>query len=287
MRKSVLKERVAWIFANYNARNCFNGRFTAPRHVTSINWLERLRPMTIPKYYFDNTGSLDILEACIDEPIAHHQREDSSHVIYSWVTIVCLSVRRRAIDRGESDQMGLQIHRHQTGCDARVLLVFFRPMMSLALSNRNTSSRYDPLAQLVEVATALAQMPQTAAASASSMSKTRVIPPVTAQDSDYLSVVSNDEDESLKRSAASPVSIQGYSKREIFPQRLLAILNDSSLSDVVSWLPHGKSFVIIRPDVFTDKVLPKYLPPTDARSSTKYASFTRKLNRWYVLACVP
>ncbi|CAB9516782.1 Heat stress transcription factor [Seminavis robusta] len=69
-------------------------------------------------------------------------------------------------------------------------------------------------------------------------------------------------------------------KREIFPQRLLAILNDSSLSDTCTWLPGGRSFVIVRPDVFTEKVLPKYLPPVDARGSTKYPSFTRKLNRW-------
>ena len=71
-------------------------------------------------------------------------------------------------------------------------------------------------------------------------------------------------------------------KREIFPQRLLAVLNDESLSDIISWLPHGKSFVIIRPDVFTEKVMPTYFPPVDARGSTKYPSFTRKLNRWYV-----
>jgi hypothetical protein len=68
--------------------------------------------------------------------------------------------------------------------------------------------------------------------------------------------------------------------KEIFPERLMAILNDSSLSDIVTWLPHGRSFVIIRPDVFTETVLPKYLPPVDAKASTKYTSFTRKLNRW-------
>jgi HSF-type DNA-binding len=70
--------------------------------------------------------------------------------------------------------------------------------------------------------------------------------------------------------------------REIFPQRLMAMLQDDSLSDVISWLPHGKSFVIVRPDVFTERVLPMFLPPVDARSCTKYPSFTRKLNRWYV-----
>jgi len=69
-------------------------------------------------------------------------------------------------------------------------------------------------------------------------------------------------------------------KWEIFPQKLMEIISDRNLSDIISWLPHGHSFVVVRPDIFTAKVLPKYLPPIDARSSTKYSSFTRKLNRW-------
>lgn len=69
-------------------------------------------------------------------------------------------------------------------------------------------------------------------------------------------------------------------KREIFPERLMSILNDSALSDIVTWLPHGRSFVVIRPDVFAEKVMPTYFPSPDAKTSTKYPSFTRKLNRW-------
>jgi len=80
--------------------------------------------------------------------------------------------------------------------------------------------------------------------------------------------------------AAAIPAIPQRSKREIFPQRLLAVLNEPSLSAVISWLPHGRSFVIIRPDVFTETVMPKYFPPVDSRGSTKYPSFTRKLNRW-------
>jgi HSF-type DNA-binding len=68
--------------------------------------------------------------------------------------------------------------------------------------------------------------------------------------------------------------------KEIFPERLMALLNDSSLSEIITWLPHGRSFVIIRPDVFTEHVLPKHFPPVDARTASKYTSFTRKLNRW-------
>jgi HSF-type DNA-binding len=67
--------------------------------------------------------------------------------------------------------------------------------------------------------------------------------------------------------------------KEIFPCRLMAILNDPTLSDVVTWLPHGRSFVVLRPDIFTEQVLPKYVPSVDARAA-KYPSFTRKVNRW-------
>lgn len=80
----------------------------------------------------------------------------------------------------------------------------------------------------------------------------------------------------------SSSSSDNIKKKEIFPQKLLEILADTSLSGIVSWLPHGRSFVIIRPDLFCTQVLPQYLPPVDSRGSTKYPSFTRKLNRWYV-----
>lgn len=83
------------------------------------------------------------------------------------------------------------------------------------------------------------------------------------------------------------------SGKETFPRRLHALLNDSSVSDVISWIPHGKSFVVIRPDVFATHVLPRYFTPEGSNSPNargnggsapqcvhKYPSFTRKLNRW-------
>jgi len=77
----------------------------------------------------------------------------------------------------------------------------------------------------------------------------------------------------------------------IFPQRLMHILNETSISDVITWLPHGQSFVIVKPIVFTEKILPVYFPESSgscsekkslkaSNSSVKYPSFTRKLNRW-------
>jgi hypothetical protein len=120
------------------------------------------------------------------------------------------------------------------------------------------------LSQLVEAATALSELdvPKSLPASPDEH-HTKVAPSV-------------GEATYLQKSAANKKSV----KREMFPKQLMDIISDTSLSDVISWLPHGRSFVIIRPDIFTDTVLPKFLPPVDSRASTKYPSFTRKLNRW-------
>lgn len=92
--------------------------------------------------------------------------------------------------------------------------------------------------------------------------------------------------------------------REMFPMRLHALLADPTVRDVISWLPHGRSFVVLRPDIFATHVLPRYFAPEGSNSLNakflnavpadgtsgvilsqmkgvhKYPSFTRKLNRW-------
>lgn len=44
--------------------------------------------------------------------------------------------------------------------------------------------------------------------------------------------------------------------------------------DIITWLPHGKGFIICNKPKFEKEVLPTFLP------NTKYASFTRRLKRW-------
>ncbi|KAL7571962.1 hypothetical protein ACA910_001624 [Epithemia clementina (nom. ined.)] len=127
------------------------------------------------------------------------------------------------------------------------------------------STEIGALSHLVEAATALANLDRTA---------------VECDKEEKMKSVANESFDNKPKQASKCDAGPNKSKREIFPQRLLAVLNDDSLSDIISWLPHGKSFVIIRPDVFTEKVMPNYFPPVDARGSTKYPSFTRKLNRW-------
>jgi hypothetical protein len=83
---------------------------------------------------------------------------------------------------------------------------------------------------------------------------------------------------------ASPI----LSPREIFPQRLMRILSDPTISGCITWLPHGRAFVILQPEVLAETILPRYFPESCAAGSgskassaaCKYPSFTRKLNRW-------
>lgn len=137
------------------------------------------------------------------------------------------------------------------------------------MSMRHSQSRHTGLSHLVEAATALTRLVDVASPEA-----TKEAPAQLGQLQQ--SVVSDDDSSSSRRkSASTPVA-----SKEIFPRRLMSILSDPSVSDVISWLPHGRSFVIIRPDFLSDRVLSKYFASTDPRSSTKYSSFTRKLNRW-------
>ena len=55
----------------------------------------------------------------------------------------------------------------------------------------------------------------------------------------------------------------------------MEILEDEEYSDVISWLPHGRGFVIFKKKAFEEKILPKHF-----NKQSKYSSFTRKLNRW-------
>eukprot|EP00542_Grammatophora_oceanica_P019690 CAMPEP_0194046674 /NCGR_PEP_ID=MMETSP0009_2-20130614/22234_1 /TAXON_ID=210454 /ORGANISM="Grammatophora oceanica, Strain CCMP 410" /LENGTH=337 /DNA_ID=CAMNT_0038692067 /DNA_START=127 /DNA_END=1140 /DNA_ORIENTATION=- len=59
-----------------------------------------------------------------------------------------------------------------------------------------------------------------------------------------------------------------------FPQRLMEILGNEEHSDIITWLPHGKGFIIYKKKKFAAEVLPKFF------KQSKFTSFTRKLNRW-------
>ena len=60
-----------------------------------------------------------------------------------------------------------------------------------------------------------------------------------------------------------------------FPLQLMEVLSNESLSDIITWLPHGQGWIILDKKRFATEVLPIYF-----EKKSKWTSFTRKLNRW-------
>jgi hypothetical protein len=63
-------------------------------------------------------------------------------------------------------------------------------------------------------------------------------------------------------------------RSKTFPVKLMETIRSHYDEDIVAWLPDGRSFVIVNPEKFVEKILaPNF-------KDCKYSSFVRKLNRW-------
>ena len=61
-------------------------------------------------------------------------------------------------------------------------------------------------------------------------------------------------------------------KEPPFPVKLHRILSNPEYNDIVSWLPHGRSWRVLKPKAFEEKVIPLYF------RHAKYASFMRQVS---------
>ena len=59
-----------------------------------------------------------------------------------------------------------------------------------------------------------------------------------------------------------------------FPQKLHQVITDHASDDVFTWLPDGKSFLIVNDELFCQRILSQLF------KACKYSSFVRKLHRW-------
>jgi len=59
-----------------------------------------------------------------------------------------------------------------------------------------------------------------------------------------------------------------------FPAKMHAILSRADLADVVTWLPHGRSWKVLKPREFEIRVIPAYF------EHSKFSSFIRQANGW-------
>jgi len=59
-----------------------------------------------------------------------------------------------------------------------------------------------------------------------------------------------------------------------FPVKLYAILAQKEFQDVVSWMPHGRSWKVLKPSLFESIVMPLFF------EYSNYHSFNRLVNAW-------
>jgi hypothetical protein len=79
---------------------------------------------------------------------------------------------------------------------------------------------------------------------------------------------------STKSKAPAAARKENKKRAKSFPEKLMQSMMEYADEEAVAWLPDGKSFVIVNPDLFCDEVLNKVF------KESKYASFVRKLHRW-------
>jgi HSF-type DNA-binding len=80
---------------------------------------------------------------------------------------------------------------------------------------------------------------------------------------------------------ASRVQLRGHRRRQVsFPlklQRILDQLERDGQDDVMSWLPHGRAFIVHDVERFVEEILPLHF------NQTKYSSFQRQCHMYHML----
>lgn len=95
----------------------------------------------------------------------------------------------------------------------------------------------------------------------------------TEQDQD-LEETSKDTSRPPSPSTLSKKIQEDVTKKHSFAEHLMAVLDDESNSDILTWMPDGNAFTIINPKKFTLVDMPKLF------NIRNMSSFVRKLGRW-------
>jgi hypothetical protein len=76
------------------------------------------------------------------------------------------------------------------------------------------------------------------------------------------------------RDTSTIVGQSPSAKEPTFPVKLRMILSNPEFQDIISWLPHGRSWRILQQKAFEERVIPLYF------RHGRYSSFARQVNGW-------
>lgn len=88
-----------------------------------------------------------------------------------------------------------------------------------------------------------------------------------------------EDDEDLNNEIPAPAQTsRGSSESSIrvqkFPVKLYAILAQKEFQDIICWMPHGRSWKVLKPSMFESLVMPLFF------EYSNYHSFNRLVNAW-------
>jgi len=69
-------------------------------------------------------------------------------------------------------------------------------------------------------------------------------------------------------------SVESSIRVQKFPVKLYAILAQKEFQDIITWMPHGRSWKVLKPNLFESLVMPLFF------EYSNYHSFNRLVNAW-------
>lgn len=109
---------------------------------------------------------------------------------------------------------------------------------------------------------------------------TAPLPPMLAEDADAtlykyrdFAAVPEDQDAEPAQSQDNR-SLESSIRVQKFPVKLYAILGQKEFSDIITWMPHGRSWKVLKPNLFESLVMPLFF------EYSNYHSFNRLVNAW-------
>eukprot|EP00934_Nitzschia_sp_Nitz4_P000824 Nitzschia sp. Nitz4//scaffold78_size91513//50071//51382//NITZ4_004929-RA/size91513-snap-gene-0.140-mRNA-1//-1//CDS//3329558130//824//frame0 len=162
------------------------------------------------------------------------------------------------------------------------------PLLLLELEQRARAESIEFLAHRLVASNPLANNPLVAGTPSTSLLQSQASPSLLSLPTQTLSTTTESQTNNGVAQGSKPLPkdhssvtarlIERYSaggtKEPPFPLKLHAILCNPEYQDLITWLPHGKSWRILKPSAFEKVVIPQYF------RHAKYASFMRQVNGW-------
>lgn len=90
--------------------------------------------------------------------------------------------------------------------------------------------------------------------------------------------VNEDDEEALANGEPAPAPSRNSAETSIrvqkFPVKLYTILAQKEFHDIITWMPHGRSWKVLKPNIFESMIMPLFF------EYSNYHSFNRLVNAW-------